>query len=168
MVIMVTNTRLSLRLDSRIIAELKQKALAEGKSISQFITDAKGYFDFDLNESISLRVDYIQPVALGSEIYRIDIFFKESHSERILRPLWYELWVLQDCVEDELHTPQNPKSIDFAEYAFRFISKRYKENENTLPSEYGAFMISDRTLKLTNNRAELWEWYDVATKGKSK
>ncbi len=160
MVTMVTNTRLSLRLDSKTIADLKQKAIAEGKSISQFIIDSKSYFDFDINEHISLRIDYIKPIKQGSELIRIDIFFRELGSERFLRGLWYELWVLQDCVEDELHTPASPKDIDFAEYAFRFILRRFKECENELPKEYGAFVVPRRTIKLANSRAELWKYYD--------
>lgn len=157
---MVTSTRMSLRLDKQIISTLKQKALAEGKSISQFIIDSKSYFDFGLTKDITLRVDYINQIAPASEIYRIDIFFKESTSERILRPLWYELWVLQDVVEDELHTPGSPKEKDFAEYAFRHIARRYKENKNILPDEYGAFILPRRTIKLAKNRGELWSWYD--------
>ncbi|KKR68327.1 MAG: hypothetical protein UU09_C0011G0004 [Microgenomates group bacterium GW2011_GWA2_40_6] len=162
---MVTNTRLSLRLDKKTIAEIKQKAVAEGKSISKFIVDSKDYYDFVVNDNISIRVDYINPVSVGSEIYRIDIFFKEQNSERLLRPLWYELWVLQDCVEDNLHTSQSPKRTDFAEYAYRFIMMRFKESNN-LPAEYGAFIWPNRTPKFAKNRQELWMWLDEAIRQK--
>lgn len=162
LVTMVTNTRLSLRLDPQTIKELKEKALAEGKSISEFIVDSKNYFDFELIDGITLRVDYIGPIRAGGEVYRIDVRFKESASQRILRPLHYEIWVLQDVVEDALHTPQSPKDIDFAEFAFRFIARRFKESHNKLPDEYGAFLWPNRTEKLTKSRSELWQWYDEA------
>lgn len=166
MVTMVTNTRLSLRLEPEVIKELKEKALAEGKSISNFIIDSKNYFDFELIDGIALRVDYINPIRAGSEVYRIDVQFKESGSQRILRSLHYEIWVLQDIVEDALHTPQSPKAIDFAEFAFRLISKRFKKNGNVLPDEYGVFLLPNRTDKLTKSRGELWQWYDEATGSK--
>lgn len=165
---MVTNTRLSLRLNKQVIADLKQKALAEGKSISEFIIDSKNFFDFELTGGIALRVDYIKPIFAGSEVYRIDIFFKETASERILRPLWYELWVLQDIVEDKLWTPGSPNDKDFAEYAFRFIAERFKESNNMLPDEYGAFVWTRRGIKLAKNRTDLWGWYDEAILEKRK
>jgi hypothetical protein len=163
---MVTNTRLSLRLDSQTIIQLKEKALSEGKSISKFIVDSKNYFDFELIDGITLRVDYISPLKAQSEIYRIDVCFKESDSQRIFRPLHYEIWVLKDVVEDTLHTPQSPRDIDFAEFAFRFISKRFKENGNVLPNEYGAFLWPNRTDKLAESRVNLWQWYDNALTNK--
>ncbi len=162
----IAKQRLTLKITEEEIKRLKTQALSAGKTLSDFIVDEVSYYGFKFTDFCTLRIDKIIPIQQGSELMRIDIMFFESGSERVLRALWYELWVSQEYVEDQLRIQYPPTNKDYADFGFRFIANRYKENGNELPSEYGAFATNKTGIKLVKNRNELWNFYDSLSKKK--
>jgi len=160
----IAKQRLTLKLPEEEIKKLKKQAIDTGKTLSDFIIDEASYFEFKFTDYCRLRVDKIAPVKQGTEMYRIDIMFVESGSERVLRALWYELWTSQEYVEDYLRILHSPTERDYADFGFRFIVNRYKENKDKLPTEYGAFVTRKTGIELVKDRAELWNLYDLLSR----
>ena len=153
--------RLTLKVSREEIKRLKKLAIDSGKTLSDFIVHETSYFEFGFTDFCRLRIDKISPVRQGTEIIRIDIMFFELGSERVLRALWYELWTSQEYVEDKLQITHSPTDRDYADFGFRFIVDRYRENGSKLPPEYGAFVTKKTGTKLVKNRNELWNFYDL-------
>lgn len=121
------------------------------------------YYGYKFTPDITLKIEYtgkVSPDRNDREIYRINVKFIEAKTGKWLRDLWYEIWASVEYIEDELRLSKSPDKKELAEFGFRFVEKRYKENDNELPKEFGAFLTKKHGIKLANNRGEMWKYFD--------
>lgn len=144
---------------------LKQSAMEENKTLSNHIMDSAETFIFTLTKFITCKISYIDEVKKHTEFWRIDVEFIETKRGYWLREGWYEIWASQEYIEDFLMLSKSPNKRDIAQFAYQFISKRYKRN-NSLPKEFGAFCTRKTGVKLVNSSgALLSNFEDLNKKG---
>lgn len=157
--------RLVISVDKDELQEVKRRISGINTTISEHLmkNTIKSY-RFSLRDWITLKIDYIGEVQIGSECWRINIEFLEANTEKWLRDIWYEVWVSQEYVEDYFKMDRSPTDRDYADFAFRFIEKRYKECKNNLPKEFGVFITKETGKILVNGRNDLLPLFKKVSK----
>lgn len=128
---------------------LKQSAMEENKTLSNHIIDSAETFMFALTDSITCKISYINEVKEHTDFWRIDIEFIETKTGYWLRAGWYEIWASREYIEDFLKLSKSANKRDMAQFAYQFISKKYKERDS-LPKEFGAFCTNKTGVKLVD------------------
>lgn len=158
---MSSKVRLQLFVSDEDARLLKQSAIEKGKSLSDHIVDSAETLFFQLTDFITCRISYIGEVKPHTQFWRIDVDFIETKSGYSLRSGWYEIWASHDFIADFLNLPPD-KSLNkkgIAQFAYQFISKRYMENNNELPKEYGAFCSKKTNIQLVKHSGTLLSYF---------
>lgn len=103
---------------------------------------------FELSKVISVYVDYFAPLAVGSSVFRVIYAIRETETNRLHK--FYEVWLSQEYVEDKKQLTSEANKEDILEYANDFLRKRYKESDNVIPDEGGAFLTNELGESLGN------------------
>lgn len=158
---MSNKVRLQLFVSNEDARLLKQSAIEEGKTLSDHIVDSAETFTFNLTDFITCKISYVGEVKQHTEFWRIDIEFIETKTGYWLRSGWYEIWASHDFIADFLNLPLD-KSLNkkgIVQFAYQFISKRYIENNNELPKEYGAFCSKKTNIQLVKHNGTLLSYF---------
>ncbi len=149
---MSTKTRIQILVPKEEASILKLSAFEWSRSLADHIVDSAQIFSFTLTDGIICKISHINEVKKHTDFWRIDIEFIESRTGYYLRSGWYELWASHEFIEDFLHLTSDKTltKIDIAQFAYQFISKRYKDNNNELPKEYGAFCSNETGIKFVD------------------
>lgn len=155
--------RITIFPDPQKAKDLKRQADETGKTLTDYLS-APIYYGYDFTPHIKLAITYIGPIKQGCDVYRIDVEFRELNTDLNLRPLWYEVWVSEEYVEDEFHLVSGVTNHDLADFGFRYVSKRYKESGDELPKEFGVFISHTTGEKLAKSREELIQIFENSQK----
>lgn len=167
---MSRKTRLQLFVSDEDARLLKQSAIEEGKSLSNHIVDSAEIFSFQLTDFITCKISYIGEVKAHTQFWRIDVDFIETKSGYSLRSSRYEIWASHDFIADFLKLPpdKSPNKKDIAQFAYQFISRRYIENNNKLPKEYGAYCSRKTGTKFVNHSGTLLSYFEDNSREKNR
>lgn len=97
--------------------------------------------EFNLGDSIGVRVLHFAPIAVGVEIYRIIYEIRAIPTNAILKE--YEIWVSDIYVEDHEKLDQSASLDEVLNFANGYLKLRYKRSENTIPKENGAYLTNE-------------------------
>lgn len=105
---------------------------------------------FELFNGISVDIEHFAPLAVGSEMYRIIYAIKEVSTGRLHK--FYEIWLSQEYVDDKKRLQRSATKDEILTLANDYLRKRFKESNNTIPSEGGAFLTNELGEALGNPR----------------
>lgn len=98
---------------------------------------------FYLGNGIGAHLTYMNPVAIGSEIYRFifEIYSDPQKLNFLLKE--YEIWVSKTFVEDYMHLDHDePKDEEMFGFAREYLINRYKLSSNNIPVEGGVYLTN--------------------------
>lgn len=164
----VNKTRLTLKIDEKVIEKLKQNAAAANKSLAEYITDRSIVYEDNLIEGITLQTSFISQKSFEREIYRVDVDASSVKYGRYLLVRRYEIWATVEVIEDTLKLNSSPSLPELAKFAFSIVKDEFEKNKDTngdrvLPDAYGYFVTNKKGIKEAKNREELWQYLDEIT-----
>ena len=165
---MRNKTRLQLFVSNEDAKLLKQSAIEGGTTLSNHIVETASIFTFQLTNHVTCKISYIGEVKSHTEFWRVDIELVETKTGYCLRYGWYEIWASQEYIEDFLKLSKSPDKKDIAQFAYLFISRRYKESNDELPKEYGAFCSNKTGIKLVDASGTLLSYFQEINKENAK
>lgn len=105
---------------------------------------------FDLTKGISVDVEHVAPLAVGSTVFRVVYAIRETVTGALHK--FYEVWLSQEYVEDKKRLSTEATKEDILQYANDFLKNRYKDSKNVIPNEDGAFLTNELGESLGNPR----------------
>lgn len=161
----MSKTRLTLKIDEKIIEKLKQNAAEANKSLAEYITNRSIVYEDQLIKGITLQTSFISQKSFEREIYRVDVDASNVKYGRYLLVRRYEIWATSEVVEDTLKLNGSPSLPELAKFAFSIIKGEFEKNKDVngnrvLPNVYGYFLTNRKGAREAKNREELWRYLD--------
>lgn len=97
---------------------------------------------FNLGDGVGGHLVYMNPVAVGSEIYRFifEIYSDPQKPHFLLKE--YEVWVSKTFVEDFMRLTHEPTEEEMFGFARDYLINRYKLSGNNVPAESGVYLTN--------------------------
>lgn len=164
----MNKTRLTLKIDEKVIEKLKQNATEVNKSLAEYITDRSIVYEDYLTEGITLQTNFISQKSFVGEIYRVDVDASNVKYGRYLLVRRYEIWATAEAIEDTLKLNSSPSLPELAKFAFSIVKDEFEKNKDAngdrvLPDVYGYFVTNKKGVQEAKNREELWQYLDEIT-----
>lgn len=105
---------------------------------------------FNLSQYITVELDHFAPLAVGSEMYRVIYAIRETATGKLFK--FYEIWLSQEYVDDKKRLSKSASKDEILLFANEYLQKRYKDSNNTIPEEGGAFLTNQLGESLGNPR----------------